>query len=185
MSDGMNMISYIVNQLRKLNNYYKKSGFCWVCRHIITNLVHYKKMVIFETDIYENSESKKSKIPVNIRMLSNTEEDINRLSEFWPTDTYAPPFSTPQMIRDLIVQRLAVGEVCFVAEHNGQIIYMSWYGFQNAHIFEPYEEKRGLGPGEALSHSAFCAPDYRGNNVVGAAHSMKWNFLLKNKVSIP
>jgi hypothetical protein len=147
---------------------------------MITNLVNYQKFVIFETDIYENSESRESKIPINIRVLENTEEDINKLTEFWPSDTYGSPFSTPEMIKSSIKERLDAGELCFIAEHNGEIIYMGWFGFQNAHIFTPYEKKRGLGPNEVITHSSYCAEKYRGKNVLSAVHSVKWDFMLKN-----
>lgn len=173
-------MTYINNQLRKLGNYYKRYGFFWVCRHIITNLFYYKKMVIFETDVYEDSVIREAKIPINIRILENTEEDINKLAEFWPSDTYGSPLDTPAMIKNNIKERLTVGELCFIAEHDGQIIYMGWFGFQNAHIFTPYEKKRGLGPGEVLTHSSFCAEEYRGKNVLSAVHSVKWDFMLKN-----
>ena len=170
----------IISQFRKIKDYYQENGFLWVCRHILTNMVHYNRLVIFETVMSEILEDNKAKIPVNIRALSKSEEDIDRLTEFWPEDTYVPKYSTRPMIRNIISQRLTAGEECFIAEYNGEIIGMSWWGFYNAHIFEPYEKKRGLGPGEALSHSVFCAEDYRGKNVANAVRSAKWTYLLAN-----
>lgn len=166
--------------LRKFGTYYRTNGLLWLCRHIITNLVHYNKLVIFETDVHEPSEFVKAKIPVNVRTLSRSEEDIDRLTKFWPMDTYVPKSSTRQMIRNLIIERLAVGEECFIVEYNGEVIGMSWYGFYNAHVFEPYEKKRGLVPGEALAHSVFFAENFRGKNVANAVYFEKWNFLVKN-----
>ena len=135
--------------LRKFGNYYRKNGFLSLCRHIVTNLFHYDKLVILESEINENRENIKAKIPANIRLLSRTEEDINKLTEFWPPNTYTPHNSTPQMIRNLITERLSAGEECMIAEYNGETIHMNWIGFHNSHVFDSYEKKRGLGPGEA------------------------------------
>ena len=135
---------------------------------------------MFKYEVSENNTIVKAKIPVNIRLLSKSKEDIDRLTEFWPPDTYVPPFSTPEMIRNLITERLDAGEACFIGESNGEIICMSWLGFYNAHIFEPYEKKRGLSPGEALGHSAYCAAKYRGNNVISAVRSQVNSYLNNN-----
>lgn len=172
-------MSFITGQVRKFSNYYKKNGFFWLCRHIFTNLFHYSKWAVFETEMYENYEILKAKIPVTVRPLSKSEEDIDRMTKFWP-EVYNPPFATPQNIRNLITQRLSVGERCIIAEHDGEIICMFWDGFHNAHIYTPYEKKRGIGPDEVLGYWGFCAENYRGSHVMNEIRSENWDYLLKN-----
>lgn len=165
------MESHLVNQIHKFTDYYRKNGFLWVCRHIITNLLHFNKLYVFETEIDKNHQIVKAEIPIHIRFLTKSDDDIDRLTKFWPPEHYAPPFSTPEMINTLIKQRLAAGDEYLIAEHNGDIIHMSWMGFYNAHMFEPYEKPRGLKPGEAIGHSAYCDENYRGNHIMSAVRS--------------
>lgn len=164
---------------QKFIHYYRSKGFFWLCRHIVANLIHYRKWVVIETIIHENIEKVEAKIPVTIRLLSRSKEDIKRLTEFWP-DIYAPLISNSQIIRDLITKRLSVGEECMIAEYRGDIIHMNWIGFYNHHIFEPYEEKRGLRNGEAISHSTYCADPYRNNQLMTATRYQALNYLSKN-----
>jgi RimJ/RimL family protein N-acetyltransferase len=166
--------------LSKFVDYYRQHGFRWLCRHIAMHLVHFNRLVILESEVHPNYERVEAKIPVNIRVLSSTKDDIDRLTEFWPANLYVPPFSTRQIIRDVITERLKVGEVCLVAEHNGEIVHMNWLGFHNHHVFDPYEEKRGLDPGEALSHSTYCADAYRGKHLMSAVRSRAFDYLMNN-----
>lgn len=163
-----------------MSRYYKKHGIIWLCRHIITNVFNYRKWVIFTVEINKNHETVVVIIPINIRLLTRSEDDINRLTEFWPRDTYGPPFSTPAMIKNKIKELLAAGEECMIAESNGKIVHMNWIGFYNSHVFEPYEEKLGLKQGEALSHSIYCDKEFRGNNLMGAVQTQVINHCVKN-----
>ena len=72
------------------------------------------------------------------------------------------------------------GDRCMIAEYEGKIIHMNWIGFHNAHLFEPFERKRGLKSGEALSHNTYCAKDYRNNGLMTAVRSEVFNFLANN-----
>lgn len=171
------MNSFIINQIRKFHGYYREHGFFWVCRHLVTNLMHYYKLVILETEVNHSYPEAKASIPVAIRFLTDSDGDIDRLTEFWPPHDYAPPFATRRDIREIIVARLKAGERCLVAEHEGKIIYMNWVGFYGAHVFESYEKKRGLFPGEAIGHSTFCAEAFRNQHVTSAARSELFRFL--------
>jgi hypothetical protein len=173
------VISYILNQVHKFSNYYKKHGYFWVCRHSITNLFHYNGVYIFETAINENHAVVKAKIPVSIRLLTRSKEDINQLTEFWPSDTYILPEGTLDDIREHITRLLSAGDECMIAEYEGKIIHMSWVGFHDTHIFEPYEKKRGIAPGEALSYNIYCAEEYQGNHLMGAVYTDIFNILQK------
>ena len=126
----------IFSLLQKIRYYYRKKGFFWVCRHVLTNTIHYQKLLIFESKIDENHHKAEANIPINIRFISESEEDINELTQFWPPNDYAPPFSTPEMINNLIKERLNIGDKCLIAEYDGKIIHMNWLGFHNAHLFE-------------------------------------------------
>lgn len=166
--------------LSKYSNYYRKNGFFWLCRHIITHLICNDIWVILESEIDGKPEMVKARIPVNIRLLSRSEEDINNLTEFWITEYFIRPASTPEMIKNRIKEFLSAGDECMIAESDGKIVHMNWIRFHDNHIFEPFEKKRGLGPGEALSHNTFCADAYRGNHIMGAVRSKMFNFLAQN-----
>lgn len=172
-----------VSWVRKFHYYYKNKGFFWLCRHIVKNLVNYRKWVVIETRIHKDIEKVEAKIPVTIRLLSRSEEDIRRLTEFWP-DIYAPVISNPQNIRDLIIEHLSAGEECMIAEYHGDIIHMNWIGFNNRHIFESYEKKRGLRDGEAISHRTYCADEYRNNRLMTAVRYRILDYLENNNYKI-
>ena len=171
------MTFYIIKYVRKFNHYYRKHGFFWLCRHISTNLVHYRKLIIIETVIKENYEKIEARITVNIRLLSESEKDIEGLMELHQIDD---DVSTPEMIKNLIKERLVAGDRCMIAEYEGNIIHMNWIGFYDAHLYESFERKRGLEPGEALSHNTYCAKSYRNNGLMTAVRSEVFNFLANN-----
>ena len=93
------MASYIIRYFRKIKGYYQKNGFLWFCRHIFANLVHYKKWVILETEIDENHFKTEAKIPVNIRLLTESQEDIAGVTELHRADDHTRPV---EMIEDFI-----------------------------------------------------------------------------------
>jgi len=173
------VISMIKNKMRKLRVYYEKQGLWGLFRHIVTNLVNYNKWAIFEGDITENHDIIEAKIPVIIRLATTSDRDINSLAEFWP-DTYTPPFSTPQSVRELIAGLLTAGEKCMIAEYEGKIVHMNWMGFHDTHEYNSYETKRKLEPDEAISYYTYCAVEYRGNNLMGAVRTTLFSFLAEN-----
>lgn len=170
------MISKFIRKAGKLRDYYKEKGFGEFCRHICVDSIRYDKMVFFERDLSKLLEEVHARIPIKIRLLSQSEKDISRLTEFWP-DFYAPTINNPQNIREMIVSRLSAGEECMIAEYEGKITHMNWYGFQNTYLFNPYVSKRGIGVDEFLSYNTYCAPEYRGNRIMNAVHSAMFNLL--------
>lgn len=164
------MISIIKNQWRKFIHYYKQQGFMWSVYHMISDAINYQKWLIVAMEVYDIKEDVLTKIPVSIRFLSKSEDDIERLVSFWP-DVYTPLFSTPQTITHLIHERLDRGEVCLIAEYNGEIIYMAWIGHYSTHINRGYETKRGLNHGEAIGYDLYCSERYRNMNVMKKART--------------
>jgi RimJ/RimL family protein N-acetyltransferase len=173
------VIAKITNKIRRLSIYYEKQGLWGLFKHIFTNLVHYNKWIIFEGDVSAEHVVAEAKIPVTIRLVSQSEEDIDKLAELWPED-YAPPFSTPQNVRELIAGLLRDGEKCMVAEYRGEIIHMNWMGFHDTHRYHPYEIKRKLKPNEVLSYYSYCSVKYRGNSLMGAVRSKILDYLVEH-----
>ncbi len=173
------MTSKFIRKARRLRDYYQEYGFLECCRHIYADATGYDKFAIFERDLSEPVEKVYARIPIKIRLLQQSEKDINRLVEFWP-DFYTNRLNTPQKIREIIMSRLSAGEKCMIAEYEGKIIYMNWIGFQNTHLFNPYVLKKGIGADEAFSYNSYCADEYRGNNIMSAVFSQMFN-LLKRK----
>ena len=147
-------------------------------KHICKDAIDYEKYQVMETDLSEHIEIKDAKIPVNIRTLTSSEDDISKIVAFWP-DVYSPRFSTPESLKEMIIKRLAAGEVCNIAEYEGKIIHMGWQGFQNTHLWNPYVRKRGLKSDELLSYNVFCSPEYRGNNIPRAVGSRSYPRLIE------
>jgi RimJ/RimL family protein N-acetyltransferase len=164
------MISKITQKVRRQCLFYRELGFAGFLRHILADSNGFHQYAIFEADLSKNIPEEKAKIRCTIRLLTINDTDIDRMVKFWP-DMYAPPFSTPQSLKELMKSRLTAGEECLIAEYDGKLMYMNWIGFQNTHTFEPHELKRGLCTGEAEAYNAYCAPEYRGNSLMGAVHS--------------
>lgn len=170
------MNSKFTRKIRLLRDYYKAKGLTELCRFIIAWSIHYNKYYIHERDLSKPINMVQARIPVKIRLLSRSEDDINRLTEFWPDD-YAPLINTPQNIREIIVSRLSAGEECIITEYEGKIVLMNWIGFQNTHLFNRYGQKWRIGANEALCYNVYCTVEYRGNNVQAASYSEIFNLL--------
>jgi hypothetical protein len=173
------LASEFTRKYRRQRIYYRNWGLLKFCKHVLCDSLSYEKYNVFEGDLSGLVPEAHAKIPVNIRLLTYNNDDIDRLAAFWP-DVYAPAFSNPVIIRELILDRLAAGEECIIAEYEGKIIYMTWHGFRNTHIFNPYVKKKGIGIDEALSYNSYCAVEYRGNNLQAAVLSKKQD-ILKSK----
>ena len=132
-------------------------------------------MIVFERNLSGAIEEVHAKIPINIRLLSRDESDINRLVEFWP-DFYAHPPAGVN-IKEMIINRLSVGEECMIAEYNGKIIHMDWIGFQNTHLFNNYVLKKGMSPEETLAYNTYTSPEYRGNKIMDAVRIEMFKFV--------
>lgn len=74
----------------------------------------------------------------------------------------------PAEHRPDIERRIHNGELCAVAKHNGQIIYVSWIAFGTcyAHILDREYE---LAEDEAYLYSVYTLPKFRGNGIHPAA----------------
>ena len=100
------MSNLFKNKLHSLANYYKNEGFLRLCKYIFTHLFVYERYLIFERDLSEPIEEKQAKIPINIRMLSKSDDDINRLAEFWPDFYISCKIGYP-CIKEMIAYRLS------------------------------------------------------------------------------
>lgn len=170
------MIANYTRKLRILHDYYKKKGLLNLCKFVCANLVRYQKFTVFERDLSEPIEELPAKIPIDIRLVSREESDIDKLVKFWP-DFYTPPESTPFSIKEMIINRLSVGEECMIAEYKGKIIHMNWIGFQNTHLFNKYVLKKGVSSEELIGYNIYTDPEYRHNKVVEAVFTEIFKYL--------
>jgi RimJ/RimL family protein N-acetyltransferase len=172
------MVNRLTRSFQQQLVYRRKHGFLQFCKHILVDFVHYHEYAVFEGDLSRQVPEIKAKIPVMMRFLSENEADIDRLVDFWVS---RPQYSGGRRAAvKTITGRLSTGDKCFIAEYAGKIIYMDWLGFPGAHVFQPYESKRGLGEGEVLIFGTYCAPAYRGNNLMGLSGYKIVN-ILKNQ----
>lgn len=161
------MISRIKNKIIKLVGYYKKGGLIKLCKYVFPNLVVFNKFAVFEFDVTSFTGKETPRIPVDIRLLTNSEADINKITEFWPA-AYTHPYHSPQDTRNKIIRYLSDGDDCMIVEYRGNIIHMTWIGYPETYKFNDFEMKRGLAADEVLSHQAYCTSEYRGNNLMAA-----------------
>lgn len=169
------MMSDLVRKFGILCDYYKKEGFLKLCKFICANLFVYQKFTVFEKDLSGSIIEVHAKIPINLRLLSRDESDIDRLVKFWP-DSYAQP-PEGASIKEMIVNRLSMGEECMIAKYKRRIIHMNWIGFQNTYLFNEYVLKKGISADEAISYNIYTDPDYRGNKIVNAVWAEIFKFL--------
>lgn len=169
------MMSDFIRKFRILHDYYKKEGFLKLCEFVCANLFVYQKLTVFERNLSGPIEEVHAKIPINIGLLSRDKSDIDRLVEFWP-DSYAHPPEGAN-IKEMIVNRLSMGEECMVAEYKGRIIHMNWIGFKNTYLFNEYVLKKGISSEEVIGYNIYTVPEYRGNRIVNAVWAEIFDFL--------
>ena len=174
------MISSIISQMRKFGEYYRKNGFLWLCRHIFTNLFSHERFWILEGDI-NNDIIIQPKIPATIRLLSNTNEDIDRLTDIWPLNESLPIFSDKKLIKEYITRMLSAGHECMIAECQGEIASMTWFFYHNTHEcnHEWFFKRWAINPGEVFVADGYCVEKYRGNRLMGPILTAQWDHLSK------
>jgi GNAT superfamily N-acetyltransferase len=70
----------------------------------------------------------------------------------------------PEEHRPDVEQRTCNGHRCFVARHNGQIIYACWVAFGTCYSYALSREYELAGD-EAYGYGAYALPEWRGNGV--------------------
>jgi SAM-dependent methyltransferase/GNAT superfamily N-acetyltransferase len=114
----------------------------------------YRRMVLVERLLNEPIPEVTVRLPVVISLLRETE-----LDEYLSLR----PGADPSDIR----RRLAAGQLCFVARHEGRIIHARWATTRRAWIDYLACEIR-LAPDEVYTFESFTDPSFRGQNVAPA-----------------
>jgi GNAT superfamily N-acetyltransferase len=94
------------------------------------------------------------RVPVHIEVLEQT--DVDQYLAFRPDANLAD-----------IRQRLASGQRCFIARHQGQIVYAEWSATGRVWLgYLSYE--LCLAPDEVYSYDSFTTPEFRGQRIAPA-----------------
>lgn len=118
---------------------------------------------MFERDLTKRTPSAEPKIDLEIGKLEPSQQSLAELVRFWP-DYYKFSRSDDE-IRRSISYYWSCGDECFCAKFQGEIIAMSWIGYQNNYMLKSLARKIGLRRNEVILHRAFVNPEFRGNNI--------------------
>lgn len=117
----------------------------------------YRRMVLMERTLDEPITEVSPRLPVTISLLRDT--DLSEYTRF-----------RPEIDPDEIRRRLASGQMCFAAWHEGRIVHAAWVATGHAWIGYLAREIT-LAPDEVYAYESFTSPDFRGQNVAGARSS--------------
>ncbi len=111
----------------------------------------YRRVVLLERRLDGSAVEVTSRLPVVLGLLQETE-----------VDEYVAlrPTSDPAEVR----RRLAAGQQCFTARHEGRLVHVCWVATHRAWIGY-LQREIALAPDEAYIYDAFTAPDWRGQNI--------------------
>jgi len=163
-------------RLNKVLHELKVGGFSAMARHIRQRLVRKNTFLVFVSDLTTPPPSFPCPEGFTIRLVGQTEGEIDRLVRFW-LSSYAenyPLFYSEELVRRLIAERLAAGELCFVAEHKGAIAHFHWisrYGRCALNKEEPLKFLPFRPGKEAYGYNIFTHPEYRGRGLMLAVYS--------------
>jgi len=136
--------------LRRAAEVWRKEGLKSLWFKILGETV-YRRLVLFERPLDEPITPLTTRLPIIIRLLQDT--DIAAFTRFRPE-------VDPEEVR----RRLASGQMCFAAWHEGRIVHAAWVA--TGQVWIGYLARTmTLAPDEAYSYESFTAPDYRGQNV--------------------
>jgi GNAT superfamily N-acetyltransferase len=114
----------------------------------------YRRVALLVRELEESPADVVTRVPVQVGRLQPTEiEDYLKLR----------PKADPDDIR----QRLASGQLCFVARAGQRIIHVCWIATGRAWIAYLSREIQ-LAPDEVYAYESFTAPGFRGSNVPAA-----------------
>ncbi len=160
----------------------RTGGIPALAHYIGQRLVRKNTFLVFATDLRSPQPSYPCPEGFVLRLVQQTEDEIQRLVNFW-LGSYAenyPLFYNEGLVRRLISERLAAGELCFVAEQQGAIAHFHWVSRSGQGALNREEPLKFLPfrPGrDAYSYNIFTHPDYRGKGLVLAVHSFLCDWL--------
>ncbi|MGQ9560916.1 MAG: GNAT family N-acetyltransferase [Candidatus Oleimicrobiaceae bacterium] len=169
-------------RLNRMVHELKTGGIPALVHYIGQRLVRRNTFLVFAVDLRLPQVSYPCPEGFVLRLVQETEDEIERLVSFWLAsyaDNY-PLFYNQELVRRLISERLAAGELCFVAEHQGAIAHFHWisrYGRCALNREEPLKFLPFRPGRDAYSYNIFTHPDYRGKGLVLAVHSFLCDWL--------
>ncbi len=136
--------------LERSREIYKKEGIWSLWIRILGETV-YRRAVLFDRNLDEPVPGGSSRLPVTIRRLAENETEA--YIEFQP-DT------------DMVDLRRCMqdGHYCYVAWHNGRIVYALW-GVTGSAWIDYLSSTIRLAPDETYLYESYTLPDFRGQNI--------------------
>jgi len=127
----------------------------------------YRKVFVFETNALEARPETESKVEVDVRLAQSG--DISKLARF-------KGFS-----RREVEKRLEAGDLCFIAETNGNVVYCIWVCRKDLGL-DALERKLRIGFDSAQIHSQYTVLEYRGMGIATAVIGRVLDYLFRNGV---
>jgi len=111
------------------------------------------RLVIVARTLSESLPAYQARIPLAVKVLPPDVDETERCL------AHIPPEHRPDIER-----RVRHGHLCCVAEHNGQIIYVSWIAFKICYSYL-LDREYELADDEAYWYGAYALSAFRGNGV--------------------
>lgn len=170
----------VISVTDKLRHLVKANGWRSTVRrvwhHLIRNLlsVQLETYYVFEKDLTKPIPVVEPKIDVEIGKLEPSKQNLAELVRFWP-DHFKFSRSDEEIGRSISYYWNCSDE-CFCAKFHGQIIAMSWIGYQNNYMLKSVARKIGLKQNEVLLHRSFVAPEFRGNSIFKSLLTARYRY---------
>ncbi len=114
----------------------------------------YRRVVLLERSLDEPVSPIDPSLPLTFGLLRKT--DIDEVAAFRPETNGAE-----------VYRRLQLGQICFIARHEGRLIHVCWVATGCARI-DYLDREILLSPGEAYVFESYTAPDMRGKHIAAA-----------------
>ena len=164
---------------------WQKGGIREVIHYFKNRLKRKNKFLVFEIDLAQRTLSENQDNRVTIRMLENTQNDIDTLSTFWLTNNvqFNPLYNNELQVKKLISTRLETGEICVIAEFQNKIVHFNWISIFNycpLNINIPLKYLDFQPVRHAYSYNTFTHPKYRGQGIVYEVKAFIINYIIKS-----
>lgn len=151
-------------------------------RYTSGRIVRRDTFLVFKVDLSKNPLAEHS-LPAQyrVKVITCAGRESEKLISFWLDQyvDYYPLYYYTRAVRRLITERLNAGELCFVAEVDGEIVHMNWISVYNscaANKGEPFNYLPFRPGKQALSYNTYTHPDHRGKGIVQGvkAHILRY-----------
>ena len=163
-------------RISKLTNEFKLNGIKGMSSYIRKRLVRKNEFFVFEIDLTHKLPVYSCSNEFVLRKATTKQDDVNKIVDFWleyHTEHYQL-FFKKDLVQSLIKDRLNAGELCYIAEINGELAHFHWISIAykcGLNKIEPIKHLDHQPFVDAYSYNIFTHPKYRGRGLMLAVYS--------------